>query len=77
VIGETRSLMDPEESKAKIALRDAFVVFLVVLTSNLLAAGYPPTWEVLYTSFLSGLLMGIISYMHALGIKKPQGESAG
>jgi len=76
VIGETRSTMDPEESKGKIALRDAFVVFLVVLVSNLLTAGYPPTIEVLYTSVLSGLLMGIVSYMHALGIKKPQGRTA-
>jgi len=73
MIGETRSSIDPAESKSTIALRDAVVVFLVVLVANLLKAGYPPTVEVLYTSVLSGVFMGIVSYMHALGIKKPRG----
>ena len=72
MIGETRSDMNPEQNKGVIALRDAFVVFLVVLITNLAAVGYPPTVEVLYTSTLAGLLIGIVSYMHALGIKKPE-----
>ena len=81
MIGETRNSLDPEESKARVAVRDALVVFLLVLVSSLLTAGYPPTAEVLYTSGLSGLMMGILSYMHAMGIKKPevseQGSSQG
>jgi len=72
MLGETRDDLDPEESKAKIALRDAFIVFLFTLISNLLSYGYPPTPEALYASMLSGLLVGIVSYMHALGIKKPE-----
>jgi len=72
VIGESQTSADPEQNKAIIALRDAIVVFLLFLITNLLKAGYPPTIEAVYTALLAGLLMGIISYMHALGIKKPE-----
>lgn len=72
MIGESRNNLDPNQSKGKIALRDAFVVFLLTLVSSLLTAGYPPKPEILYTSALTALLTGIISYMHALGIKEPQ-----
>ena len=77
MIGETRNNMDPEESKAKVAVRDALVVFLMVVVSNLLTAGYPPSLEILYNSGLAGLFMGILSYMHARGIKKPEVSGQG
>jgi len=76
MIGESQNDMDPVESKAKIALRDALVVFLLVLFTQLLAAGYPPSLEALYISGLTGGLQGIISYMHAMGIKKPEKETS-
>lgn len=72
MIGRTQNNIDPEESKAKIALRDAAVIGLLNFVSGLLAFGYPPTPEVLYMTGLTALLTGIVSYMHALGIKKPQ-----
>lgn len=64
--------MDPDDSKAQIALRDAFVVFLLILFTQLLAFGYPPQLEAIYISVLTGGLQGIISYMHALGIQRPE-----
>jgi len=72
VIGENRNQINPEASKSKIALRDAFVVFLMVLITQLLAEGYPPTIKALYIALLTGAAMGVLSYMHALGIKKPE-----
>lgn len=72
MIGETRSSINPEEPKAKIALRDAFVVFLLVLFTQLLAYGYPPQFEAVYISLLTGAIQGLISYMHAIGIEKPK-----
>lgn len=72
LIGETKNNIDPEQNKAIIALRDAFVVFLLVLVTNLISVGYPPTVEQVYQPLLASILMGIISYMHALGIKKPE-----
>lgn len=72
MIGETRRNIDPEESKAKIALRDGCVVFLLVLFTQLLAYGYPPQPEPVYISLLTGAIQGIISYMHAMGIEKPK-----
>ena len=72
MIGESCSSINPNESKAKIALRDAFVVFLLVLFTQLLAYGYPPRVEALYVSILTGGIQALISYMHALGIKKPE-----
>lgn len=72
MIGETQNNMNPEESKAKIAVRDALVIFLLILFTQLLAYGYPPKLEVLYISVLTGGLQGLLSYMHALGIRKPE-----
>lgn len=72
MLGETRSSINPNESKAQIALRDALVVFLLILFTQMLAFGYPPKVETLYISFLTGGIQGLISYMHALGIKKPE-----
>jgi len=72
LLGETRDTIDPDTAKWKIALRDAFAVFLFTLISTLLAYGYPPTAQALYVSVLSGALTGVTSFMHALGIKKPR-----
>jgi len=72
VIGESKSDIASNDNKGLTAIRDAIVVFLLVLITKLLEIGYPPTIEAVYPSFLAGLLMGIISYMAAMGIKKPQ-----
>lgn len=52
------------------AIRDAIVVFLLVLIASLLAAGYPPKVEILYTSGLAAALEGITSYANAMRIKR-------
>jgi hypothetical protein len=75
VIGESKNQIANDEHKGRTALRDAFVVFLVVLVTELIKIGYPPTIDVVYPAFLAGLLMGIISYMTAMGIKKPEQNS--
>lgn len=72
MIGESRSDMNPDQSKSGIAIRDAFIVFVITLVSNLLTAGYPPRPEILYTATLAAALAGAVSYAHALGIEKPQ-----
>ena len=72
MIGEKRSDLDQNSSKARIALRDALVTFLYVLIAGLLTAGYPPTLEIVYTSGLTAGFMGVTSYMHARGIEKPE-----
>lgn len=75
MIGESKSDIASNDSKGLTALRDAIVVFLLMLITKLLEVGYPPTIEVVYPSFLAGLLMGIISYMTSMGIKKPEQNS--
>ena len=72
MIGESKSDIANNDKKGLTAIRDAIVVFLVVLVTKLLEVGYPPTVEAVYPSLLAGLLMGIISYMTAMGIKKPE-----
>jgi hypothetical protein len=71
MIGQNSMQIATDGSKAKTAIRDAIVVFIFALVSGLIAAGYPPTMQVLYTSGIAGVFMGITSYMYALGIKKP------
>jgi len=60
------------ESKWIIAIRDASVVFLISLTSNLLTYGYPPTKEAIYTSLLTALLMFALSLAHAWKVQAPE-----
>jgi len=55
-----------------IALRDALVVFLISLTSNLLTYGYPPTEEAVYMSILTALLMFSLSLAHAWKVQAPR-----
>lgn len=69
MIGETRSDLNPEQSKARIAVRDAVVTGAITLISSLITFGYPPTPEVLYMNGLTALLTGIVSYAHAVGVK--------
>jgi len=71
MIGETSEQANNAGSKEKVALRDALVSFLITLFSALLAFGFPPTYEVLYMTFVTAGLTAIISYAHAYGIKKP------
>lgn len=71
MIGDSRESINASESKAKIAFRDAIIVFLLILVTKLMEAGFPPTIEALYYAFLGAILMGIISYMYSLGIKRP------
>lgn len=72
MIGESQNQENESPNKAFIAFRDALVVFLLILVTNLIAVQGVPTPEQVWKPFLAGLLMGIISYMHALGIKKPE-----
>ena len=72
MIGESQNQENESPNKAFIAFRDALVVFLLILVTNLIAVQGVPTLEQIWKPFLAGLLMGIISYMHALGIKKPE-----
>jgi len=65
-------LVQAQTQMSLVALRDAIVVFLLILVTKLIEVGYPPEIGAIYMAFLGGLLMGIISYMHALGIKKPE-----
>lgn len=71
MIGETREELKTASSKTIIAVRDALVVFFLLLVTKLIDIGYPPTVEAVYTAILPAILMGIISYMHAAGIEKP------
>jgi uncharacterized membrane protein len=75
MIGDGKNETQQQTNKEFVALRDAFVVFLLVLITHLLAVPYPPNPEVVWIPFLTGLLMGIISYMRALGIKSPESTS--
>jgi len=72
LIGESQNQENESPNKAFIAFRDALVVFALILVTNLIAVQGVPTLEQIWKPFLAGLLMGIISYMHALGIKKPE-----
>lgn len=72
MIGESQTQKNENPNIAYIAFRDAFVTFLLILVTNLIAVQGVPTLEQIWKPFLAGLLMGIISYMHALGIKKPE-----
>ena len=72
MIGESQNQENESPNKAFIAFRDALVVFALILVTNLIAVQGVPTLEQVWKPFLAGLLMGIISYMHALGIKKPE-----
>ena len=75
MIGESKNQIANDDHKGLTALRDAFVVFLLVLVTRLIEVGYPPTVDVVYPAFLAGLLMGIFSYMASMGIKKPEQNS--
>jgi len=59
-------------NKWKIAIRDALIVFLISLTSNLLTYGYPPTKEAIYMSLLTALLMFALSLAHAWKVQAPE-----
>jgi len=59
-------------NKWKIAIRDALVVFLISLTSNLLTYGYPPTREAVYMSMLTALLMFALSLAHTWKVQAPE-----
>jgi hypothetical protein len=72
MIGETRSDLADGMSPYLVVLRDAIVVFLIVLLSRLMTAGYPPPPEVLYQSTLTAAFTAIVSYAHASGIKQPE-----
>jgi len=72
MIGESQKSSENGVNKGLIALRDSIIVFFLFLITRLVEAGYPPTIEVVYTCFLAAALMAIISYMHALGIQKPE-----
>ena len=71
MIGQSKEQIAVDKNKEKTALKDAFVTFMMVLVSSLIAAGFPPTLQVLYTSGLAGLFIGITSYMNAYRIQKP------
>ena len=72
MIGESKEQIAEQTNKGLVAFRDALVVFMLVLVTNLLQVQYPPTPEVCWQPLLAGLLMGIVSYMRALGIQKPE-----
>ena len=71
MIGQNAQQILDDKKKSITAIKDAFVTFLFVLLSALIAAGFPPTLQVLYTSGLAGLFMGVVSYMNAYRIQKP------
>ena len=75
MIGESKNQIANDNHKGLTALRDAIVVFLLILITRLTEIGYPPTIDVVYPAFLAGLLMGIFSYMASMGIKKPEQNS--
>ncbi len=70
MIGQTSEEIANDPHPEYTAIRDAFVVFLLVLIASLLAAGYPPRVEILYTSGLAAGLEGITSYANAMRIKR-------
>lgn len=72
MIGESQKSQTDEPNKGLIALRDAFVVFVLFLVTRLIEVGYPPTAEIVYMPLLSAVLMAVISYMHSMAIKKPE-----
>jgi len=72
MIGESVGTLNQNANKGLIALRDAIIVFLLLLVTGLIETPGVPTLETFYRAVLPALLMGIISYMHALGIKKPE-----
>lgn len=72
MIGEAQNQNNASVNKGLIVLRDAIVTFIIVLLAGLQKAGYPPNPETVYFAFLTGLGMGVVSYMHALGIKQPE-----
>lgn len=76
MIGQSTTDIQNDNSPEKTALRDAFVTFLLVLISSLIAAGYPPQLEILYTSGLAAAFAGITSYANAMRIKRKTGDSA-
>jgi len=61
-----------DKNKWIIAIRDALVVFLISLTSNLLTYGYPPTKEAAYMSILTALLMFALSLAHTWKVQAPR-----
>ena len=71
MIGQNRAQIADDRNKEITAIKDSFVTFLFVLLSALIANGYPPTLQVIYTSGLAGLFMGVVSYMNAYRIQKP------
>jgi len=60
------------KNKWVIAIRDALIVFLISLTSNLLTYGYPPTHEAVYMSMLTALLMFALSLAHTWKVQAPE-----
>ena len=75
MIGQTTTEVQNDMHKELTAIKDAIVVFLLVLVSNLVTAGYPPSGQVLYSSALAGLLAGLTSYAYTMGIKKKESET--
>lgn len=70
LIGQNNEEIANDQHPELTAIRDAIVVFLLVLIASLLAAGYPPRVEILYTSGLAAALEGITSYANAMRIKR-------
>jgi hypothetical protein len=72
MIGESKQTISEDLHRELTAIRDALVVFFLVLITRMLEVGYPPTVETVYQPLLAGFLMGIVSYMTSMGIKKPE-----
>ena len=75
MIGESREQTNGH-SKSIIALRDALVIFFIVLFSNLLVNGYPPTLALVYGAAIAAALTALTSYAHARGITAPKKAEA-
>ena len=75
MIGQSEAEIANDEHAGRTAIRDAIIVFLLVLIASLLAAGYPPRIEVLYTSLLAAGLEGVTSYANALRVKRKTGTA--
>lgn len=72
MIGQDNAQVQADGSKAKTALRDAFIIFLITLLSQLSTAGFPPSIAVVYNALIAGGLTAVISYAYAVGVKRNQ-----
>ena len=72
MIGQNKEQMNTDGASAKTALRDAFIIFLITLLSQLSTAGFPPNIEVVYNALIAGGLTAVISYAYAVGVKRQQ-----